>query len=296
VCEKFNQRHFSVNGTPTGKSFYNFADWAYSVVETPFVRGVAMEYLFVQHLLENADEIALHHVKRVTQYVPRSGDLRKSAEEFYSTQMHGDVFDLQLHWGVTFEFKTTGSPETWRIRKTQQWNAYNGRPTKKFIFPAQYYILAEFGEDSIRRSDNLIEFDGIKFWVRTGRELDSFGSDSVDYTKFTSGLNSCEFSELTSTLRKALDTEYKLVREKMQQPDSWQAELPGAKEPGVTYIPFFLDGMETYPLSWYRQAGDELVAHRPISNPWKKGQDVDWRDWEILGIKYDASFLEDDER
>ncbi|WP_155846309.1 hypothetical protein [Agrobacterium sp. 10MFCol1.1] len=288
-------RTFSVNGTTTGKSFYDFADWAYSVVETPFVRGVAMEYLFVQQLLEHADEIALNRVEKVTRCKPRPGDLRKSAEEFYSTQMHGDVFDLQLHWGVTFEFKTTGSPETWRIKKTQQWNAFNGRPTRKFVFPAQYYVLAEFGERSIASDEDHIAFGGVKFWVRTGRELDDFGGDSVSYKKFTSGVDPCAFSDLPSVLRQAVDREFSLVKDKMKQPDVWKIDYPGPTQQGVTRIPFYFDGKMNYPLMWYNQSGEDLTENCPITYPWKNGETIGWRDWEVLGLKYDTSFLPDDE-
>ncbi|MBB4116429.1 hypothetical protein FHT80_005803 [Rhizobium sp. BK226] len=116
---------FSIDGKTTKYDFISFWGWAYHNVDTPLLRGVLVEYLIVNFLIDHACRVVGPRIRLLTYDEPTQADLEKSLNPFYSYQPHGDLFDLQLHWGVTIEIKSTYNVETGSLKKTQWWGPIN---------------------------------------------------------------------------------------------------------------------------------------------------------------------------
>jgi hypothetical protein len=290
MSSKHDLQQFQINGMPTGENFSSFCEWAFSNMDVPFIRGVAIEYLLVQHLLKHADKIAADRVEAVTPERPKEGQLAASAARSFGKQIHGDVFDLQIHWGVTFEFKTTASKDTWRLHKTQRWNVYSRRSVSEWVYPAQYYVLAELDRGSITNDASSINFDGVKFYARSGRSLDAFPTESVSFMQFTNGIEACFFEGLSQVLHDLLEVEYEVVKVKMKDANRWSTGTPNRLFNGGEVIPFFLEGRSGRRPVWLQQSGTgwETVGLM-MSDLWRADAEIGWRDWETAGLKYDNS-------
>jgi hypothetical protein len=125
---------FSVDGANTKYNFKSFWKWSYYNVDTPLLRGVLIEYLVVSTLLDHSARVVSKRISDLTHDTATQKALRKSLSPFYSYQPHGDLFDLQLHWGVTIEVKSTENLETGRLHKTHWWGPINKRDNGPKLF------------------------------------------------------------------------------------------------------------------------------------------------------------------
>ncbi|MCI0998165.1 hypothetical protein HWD95_30130, partial [Pseudomonas corrugata] len=136
---------FSMGDAITPYTANDFWQWAFSNMNVPVLRGVLIEYLVAKKLIAHCDDIVGDTVRALTTYTPRKGDLTRSIEKHYQVQPHGDVFDLQLTWGVTLEIKSTASPDNWRLNKTCRWNIMQDRNVNEVVLPTQFYIVVQKG-------------------------------------------------------------------------------------------------------------------------------------------------------
>lgn len=275
----------------TEYSFENFIKWAYSQIDTPTIRGVLIEYLVVECLLKNAVHIA---GERIAEYEGCKKIDEKSFEKclrkHYGYQPHGDIYDFQLHWGLTFEIKSTMSRKNWTLDKTCRWNVSDDKLTKAKIFPAQYYILAEMPDQRAENTDGEINFGDVRFYVRTGRELDEItakkkngaGSQWVTFLQFIRDTPSCSIAGLPDQVRDAINREIAIVNSKIRK----GASLKSTKNEGMPLV--FETEVKKQILRRLAKTNDrwEVCGYR--TNPWKKDEAVDWRDWEGAGFKYDT--------
>ncbi|WP_460084785.1 hypothetical protein [Pseudomonas sp. H2_G03] len=121
------QTRFSFADVGTAYTAKDFWTWAFSNMEVPVLRGVLIEYLVARHLIAHNDAIVGDTVRSLTTETPGPGDLTKSIERFYRQQPHGDVFDLQLTWGVTLEIKKHGVAKQLADQENQSLELYRGQ-------------------------------------------------------------------------------------------------------------------------------------------------------------------------
>lgn len=287
----------SIENVPTGYGMFGFWTWAYSNIHVPLLRGVLIEYLIIQILIDNALTIVGSRIRSLTADCPKDGDLQESLSPFYSYQPHGDFFDIQLHWGVTIEIKSTLDTVRGSIKKKQWWGPLNGADTKGLkVFPAQYYILAELREV---QDQNTIDTNipGVRFYICKGRDLEretmraKKPTSSVSFKKVKEISVQCDFWALPNFLREFQDWDVALLKQKLDQdwiitpisPDERQRLkgrniIPVAEDVGGSIYTRWMDFTD--------RSGPTFVKDIEPP-PWKDGVEVDWRDWEAAGFRYE---------
>ncbi|WP_017527255.1 hypothetical protein [Pseudomonas fluorescens] len=291
------QTRFSFADVGTAYTAKDFWTWAFSNMEVPVLRGVLIEYLVARHLIAHNDAIVGDTVRSLTTETPGPGDLTKSIERFYRQQPHGDVFDLQLTWGVTLEIKSTASPNSWRIKKTSRWNCIEDKNLKQTVFPAHFYVLAHMADDAVIK-DGKLDLGAVVFHVRTGREMDALAGthESVGFSTFVgegAGVRSCSFDQLPDVLLALQTQRLADIRAKML-PD-WQLE-PFKHSQDQVYLPLAVEQDGKVEACWYIEfkyelggkKGRRVVPLKPIHSCWLPGVIPDWRDWEAAGFCYVA--------
>ncbi|MDP9759361.1 MULTISPECIES: hypothetical protein [Agrobacterium] len=291
---------FSIGGKRTKYSFVSFWKWSYYNVDTPLLRGVLIEYLVISILLENAARVVFKRVRDLTHDTITQKAIRKSLSPFYSYQPHGDVFDLQLHWGITIEIKSTENLETGRLHKTHWWGPINQRDNGSKLFPAQYYILAELvapeGSETEHHRKRKHELPEIRCYVCRGRDLEdaSAENESISYSRWAEiAGKSCSFFELPDVLgvlcdedTDALTNDKVTLGWKIPRPSSNQTPLPRGTD--RVYAPIAREEGTEIKLAWWdiTETPQELNA---IPTPWRDGVKPDLRDWEAAGFKYERA-------
>ncbi|MCL6702097.1 hypothetical protein [Pseudomonas sp. T1.Ur] len=280
---------FTFGNSATPHTANDFWQWAFSNMDVPVLRGVLIEYLVAKKLIADNDSIVGDTVRALTTYTPRKGDLTRSIEEFYQVQPHGDVFDLQLSWGVTLEIKSTRSPDNWRLNKTCRWNIIDDKNLKEAVFPAQFYILAQM-DSQVSFNDSALDLGTITFHVRTGEELDILASkqQSLGFTKFVgdeNGRRSCSYEQLPALLFGLLAERLARVQSKLIP--GWKLK-PLARE--GKFMPLAVEIAGTVEAGWYWQVEVKgkwtAVLIEPIPSPWLPDETPGWRDWEAAGFAY----------
>ncbi|WP_434605873.1 hypothetical protein J3P80_11975 [Pseudomonas sp. D2-30] len=280
---------FSFGESATPHTANDFWQWAFSNMNVPVLRGVLIEYLVARKLIANNDDIVGDTVRTLTTYTPRKGDLTRSIEQFYQVQPHGDVFDLQLSWGVTLEIKSTASPDTWRLNKTCRWNIIEDKNLKEAVFPAQFYILAQM-DSQVNFTDSALDLGSIKFHVRTGEEMDTLAAkyQSLGFTKFVGEVpnqRTCQYDELPVVLSELQSKRLARVRKKLL-PD-WKLE-PLAR--AGNFMPLAVEMAGYVEAGWYEEVQVQgkwtAVRIAPIASPWLPDETPGWRDWEAAGFAY----------
>ncbi|KAF1027487.1 MAG: hypothetical protein GAK37_02429 [Pseudomonas sp.] len=276
---------FSFDSQQLEYSVEEFWSWAFSSITTPVIRGVMVEFILAQHLIDQADQIVRKRVLDLTHQVPALGQIAKGLRDTYGSQPHGDVFDLQLTWGVTIEIKSTSNRDTWRLNKTCRWNMAKDKNKAEKIFPAQYYILAVVENDPQAGLTHL-NLPDAEFYVCSGRTLDTnikASQKSVGFSKFSKYSVRCDFRNLVPTL-------YELQRQEHERVS--KLLIAGWKQPNPpsftsTFYPLAVETNGAVTSGWY--AGSNGTVHNvmPLHHPWAKGVTPDWRDWEAAGFKYE---------
>lgn len=294
-----HKNRISIKGKPTGYSLGTFWKWAYSNIDVPLLRGVLVEYLIVQKLIDNALHIAGPRICALTHDTPKGNDLKKSLSPFYSYQMHGDWFDLQLHWGVTIEIKSTFDVSQGKVEKKEWWGPINGADKKgPKVFPAQYYILAEVERESERHhyGTNLPK---MTCYVLRGRDLDRAAvkncreTSSVSFKIWTDIAKKCSFDELPGVLRELQDFDVAELQKKLRP--NWKinrSTRAGSRKAhdGRKVIPVAEETESGMCLRWVDRTDPSPQNHKPlrkIIRPWRREAVVDWRDWEAAGFRYE---------
>lgn len=271
---------FSLGTIQTPYKASGFWGWAFSNMSVPMLRGVLIEYILVQHFIENIDYLVGHTVRTLTTWHPDKGDLEKSIRQHYASQPHGDVFDLQLTWGTTCEFKTTRAPKTWSISKTTYWNPLKDANCWTYGFPAQIYILAVL-ESEAKLTGNVLDLGALNFYIRTGRELDkSVGKrQSARFSDFSENQPvTCTFNDLIEKIAEIQKTRLTEILEKIEP--GWKLDhsaYPNAYPLAVA----FPDRVQA---GFYEKDTKELIE--VINVPWRTSTKPSWRDWEQVGFQY----------
>ncbi|MCV4287765.1 hypothetical protein OH708_07590 [Pseudomonas capsici] len=280
---------FSFGDATTPYTASDFWGWAFSNMNVPVLRGVLIEYLVSQSLIAQCGKIADDTVKALTTFEPKEGDLTKSIQQHYQVQPHGDVFDLQLIWGMTLEIKSTASPHNWRLNKTCRWNILKDKNLVEKVFPAQYYILAHIDSDVGFNESNL-DLGAVTFHVRTGRELDELAgtAQSIGFSKFVGDETKrpgCRFEGLAEQLLQLQTQRLALVQKNMLP--GWKlAPIPGREKDNLLPLAIEKSGevqpfwsVKVIPLK-------RVVPFETITSPWRPDFTPDWRDWEAAGFSY----------
>lgn len=263
----------------------DFWHWAFSSITTPVIRGVMIEYIISQYLMDEADTIVLDRVKDLTRSNPAPGQIKQSLMAFYGTQPHGDVFDLQLTWGVTVELKSSSNTDNWRLHKTCRWNQAANKNIREKVFPAQYYILAVMQAPPVIHSTTL-DLAGLQFYVCSGRTLDEqvdARAASVGFSKFAKCSVKCDISQLARTLYDVQAKEHRRVRGLLMP--GWK--IPSAPIAAGTRLPLAIESASGVDCAWYEDDGAGLKWLADIDVAWKPHARPDWRDWESAGFKYE---------
>jgi len=312
LCKKL-----AVNGVPTGRRFWDFVKWFYGQIETPVIRGSVFEYLLVDHLIQNAALIAGSRISfHWGAPAPSQEDLEQSLDRYYNKQPHGDVFDVQLHWGLTVEIKTTAS-EQWSIEKTSNWDIWIDQNLDEKGFQAQYYILAKLDSAEVVQKTDLIDFSKVKFYVLSGRELDKkVGKNkSIGLNRFVHGLSAFNLSKLAFELQKVANYEMDRIKDKFNP--GWGGLSYKKENDGC--IPIARDTPSGISRAWYRLSRDQLetdkvneeinkiskelgkveilrkkrelcnrlwIKSEEIPDPWIDGYKPSPRDWAVAGLIY----------
>lgn len=245
-----------------------------------------VEYALVQHILFHAPLIAGERVATLTRDDPT--ELRKSLERYYSTQIHGDVFDLQLHWGITFEIKSTTDPSKVSLHKTVAWGPSAGVNASLTTYPAQYYVIALMKND-IEMRDGGLHFDDIDLYVSSGRQIDKLarGQKSIRFSKIIKGRKAVSFSSLWKALKEEIDADLKMITEKLE-PNWKRPKLEIDQVDGVQYIPTAMEYKDCVTLGWMQVSPDSSASQvAKIEWPWKPGVKPSGRDWEAAGFCYE---------
>ncbi|MGO7817612.1 hypothetical protein ACC684_10035 [Rhizobium ruizarguesonis] len=284
MTDRLVDAKFFIENNDCARSFNDFVDWTYTHMDVPVVRGAVIEYLVVQHLLDNAEAIAGDRIKTLTGSRPSQAQLMTSLEPIYGAQPHGDLFDLQLHWGVTVEIKSTTSRTNWRMSKTEDWNLWTGKSSKAKNFQAQYYILAEMGNDSIVRHELNVNIENIKFFVLSGRELDVRSKKkSIGFNAFTKGIGPCKIGQLADRLKAVVDSEYTNLSDILIE--GWSIPSPNeVPSKGELLVPFAVQDGSNFSCAWFRGVVGKWRKVCDIPTPWKNPVQAGARDWATIGL------------
>ncbi|MCP1518478.1 hypothetical protein J2Y74_002788 [Pseudomonas migulae] len=276
---------FSFDNQSLAYEVGDFWSWAFSNITTPVIRGVMIEFILARYLIDQVDDIVLERVLDLTRQTPCRGQLTEGLEPFYSNQPHGDVFDLQLTWGVTIEIKSTSNPENWRLNKTCRWNMAKDKNKIEKVFPAQYYILAVV-EKAPDVSPTHLDLSAAEFYLCSGRTLDKnikASQKSVGFKKFSKISMRCEFSKLVDVLYELQHQEHQRVRQLLVP--GWKQSLPPSFK--SNFKPLAVEASGKVTGVWYEDSNGSLINPKPISVGWVKGVKPDWRDWEAAGFKFE---------
>lgn len=302
IFDNYFFRKFSIGGVRTKYTFRSFWRWAYYNVDTPLLRGVLVEYILVRTLIDNAATVVSNRISELTHDTPTQKALEKSLSPFYSYQPHGDLFDLQLHWGVTIEIKSTESLKGGYLHKTHWWGPLKKRDIGPKLFPAQYYILAELvtleGSEHERGRRRKTELPEIRCYICRGRDIENeakeAGNESFSYAKWRELAGaSCSLSDLPASLGSLCNDDTVTLRRQKLKPD-WKMPRPSFdgqpmhRDTGSVYVPIAYEDGTDMVLSWW----DFTVEPKkldPIPYPWRCGIKPDLRDWEAAGFKYERA-------
>ncbi|KTC35409.1 hypothetical protein AO265_36320 [Pseudomonas sp. ABAC61] len=260
-----------------------FWTWAFANLQAPFLRGLLIEYLLCQYLIDHAEQIAGVLVERFTWENPYPDHLSQSLRESFKHQHQGDVFDLQLTWGLTIEIKSTASPKSWRLGKTACWNLLQDRNLKRKGFQAHFFILAELSQP-LRENQEAIVFDNTRFHVLSRHDLEALAGhkEQVTFEQFTqrslSRQQTCDYLHLPSTLQALVDQRFELACTRVEP--EWKMPLP--PEPGA--FPLAVEKNGRIHAGYY--CGKTLKLLRRIPVLWRPGVEPTWNDWELIGLRY----------
>lgn len=298
-----------INGEPTGRRFADFVNWFYDCIDTPVLRGTVLEFLLVDYLIKNAALIAGDRMSFHTGFpVQSQKSLEKSLRKYYATQPHGDVFDVQLHWGITVEIKTTSSTD-WSIAKTSSWDIWIDENLKDVSkgFQAQYYVLAKLDGDGVKKNLTSVDFGNLDFYVLSGRELDQRANgNSIGLNRFLDGLTPCNISNLAAETGRVVNAELERIQAKFC-PD--RIRLSYQQEGCIPIARHTSDGIQC---AWYKMPTDReaieevtkalgnnaaLKQKRDLYGQlWEKREEISWpwvdtydpspRDWAVAGLLY----------
>lgn len=221
--------------------------------------------------LGHAEQIAGCLVERFTRQNPYPDHLSKSLSKSFEQQHQGDVFDLQLTWGLTIEIKSTASPKSWRLGQTACWNLLQDRNLKRKGFQAHYYILAELSQP-LREEQGAIVFDDTRFHVLSRQDLETLAGDKgyVTFKQFTrlslSRQQTCTYPYLPSTLQALVKQRLALAHPRGEP--GWKLPLP--PEP------------EAFPLAV--ETKGRILQRIPVL--WSPGVEPTWNDGELIGLRY----------
>ncbi|ASE22713.1 hypothetical protein D3X12_24560 [Pseudomonas protegens] len=261
----------------------DFWSWAFSNARDPFLRGVLIEYLLCQHLISHAEEIAGKLVEHFTFQNPYPDNLSKSLRKSFEFQHQGDVFDLQLTWGLTIEIKSTASPKHWRINKTSYWNLLLDKNLKRKGFQAHYYVLAELTQ-SPRTDQGALTFENIRFHLLSRDDLEALAGtkNHVTFDQFSSlslaQKQTCDYQQLPFRLKALVNRRFALSLNQIER--GWKIPLPRVR--GAFPLAVEKDGV--IHAGYY--CGTSKKPLNRFDVPWRKGFTPTWKDWESVGLRF----------
>ncbi len=299
--------NFFLGSHDTQMNFEDYKNWAFSNVHTPVIRGSIIEFLLVRHLRERSHRIAGPTISKWTHDDSSGGKLNASTDPIYKNQPHMDTFDLQLHWGLTYELKSTDSPQNWTLPRTCRWSPFKRTHSSERVFPAQYYVLTLFKYDESEYNREL-NFPDPVFYIKTGHQLDidtkippekqtaenlklgkthynSIGFNNFVRNSIESSLDKIDVVLSRLALKEMVKQESNISEPwKIDQLERRQENRRDTSEEKRNFIPFaFADGK----CAWFEEVDGRLTQVKSISPPkWQREAEIGWRDWESVGFRF----------
>lgn len=301
------QHRLWVGGTDTGADINLFWEWAFWKVNTPMLRGVLIEFLLVKHLLDHANDVVGRRIRSLTRDIPDQEALRRSLEQFYVHQPAGDVFDLQLQWGVTVEIKSMTENDERALRSKSWWGSHSGLDKTQQVFAAQFYVVAVLPAHIDTKEDGVFVPD-LKCYVLSGADLDRLaqGRESVPFRQWRDIAGApCSYDEVYRRLYARQRTDLLAVKRKLFR--KWRMPLPSRfgkplvrryPDPNPrTLVPLASYDGKDMDLAWWDMTARDTAGHFRLDSipyPFKPDvADITWRDWESAGFRYDRKHPED---
>lgn len=274
---------FSFAAHDTQRSATQFWQWAFSDTQDPMLRGLLVEYLVCQHLIDHAEHIAGPQVRRFTQDDPYRGNLTRSLRRSFEFQHAGDVTDLQLTWGLTVEIKSTAT-QRWSLKKTQCWNWLTGRNLSRKAFQANLYILAELN-GTPQESGGKLDLGETRFHVLSREDLEELAGNrnQVGYKAYVQRSEehkqSCDYQQLPGVVQRLAHARFK------QACASVAAHWRLPDRPSGNAYPLAVQRNGVIEAGYY--CGEERTLLMPFTVAWQNGFTPDWKAWEALGMRFE---------
>lgn len=274
---RFQFDSVSIPGTAGG-----FWQWAMSNMHYPLLRGVLMEYLLSSHIRSHAHIIAKPAINNLTKYSAEAKGYKESLNRSNEYQHHGDFTDLQLHWGLHFELKSTVKGATSHIAKTRFYNPVDKSNSKRTEFVCPFYIFCELSQQP-EIIDNTLTFEGLTCYVIRGEDIETLpysGISGVSYkTIFDSGLTrKCSIAELPKALEGLVSERVDAVRKKLK------ADWVMPSQVSEKLMPLALAKNGTVSAGYWNPDSARLLSN--MTDIWADGITPTWRDWEAAGFHY----------
>ncbi|EJM56185.1 hypothetical protein [Pseudomonas sp. GM48] len=261
----------------------NFYQWALSNPKYPLIRGVLVEYMLSTYIRSHGNRIAKPAINELTHEKADGQSYKDSLDDDNQSQRHGDFTDLQLHWGLHFELKSTVRDARSYIAKTRFYDPihYHSSSRKEFVCP--FYIFFEMARPPEVIGNTLV-FEELAVYVIKGEDLERLehtARKGVSYkTIFNSDLTvQCRIEDLPQTLEELVVARVKSVQEKL---------TPGWKIPlghGNVLWPLALEVDGNVQAGYWNRLNHRLFEDM-TKNVWKDGIKPSWRDWEAAGFHY----------
>lgn len=269
----------SVNIHGTAVDFWK---WAMSNMHYPLLRGVLMEYLLNSYIRSNAHMIAKPAINNLTKYSAEAQGYTDSLNRSNEYQHHGDFTDLQLHWGLHFELKSTVKGASSYIAKTRFYNPADKNNSKRTEFVCPFYIFCELPQQP-EIIGNTLTFNGLTCYVIRGEDLETLpysGRKGVSYkTIFSSCLTKqCTIAELPKVLEGLVSRRVNAVRKKLRT--DWVMPPLSPKK----LMPLALAQNDKVSAGYWNP--DSARLHTNMTDIWAEGITPTWRDWEAAGFQY----------
>ncbi|SPO55682.1 conserved protein of unknown function [Pseudomonas sp. JV551A1] len=261
----------------------DFYQWALSNIRYPLIRGVLVEYLLSKYIRRHAPFIARPAINKLTWQDATVPAYRASLAEHNQTQKHGDFMDLQLHWGLHFELKSTMKGARSYISKTRFYDPIHLFNSTRSEFVCPFYIFCEMPEFPALIGKTLL-FKGMRCYVIKGEDLEQLRytpSKGVSYqTIFRSTrVVKCTIEELPHVLRDLVDARVTAVQGLLRP--GWTMRPPA---PGRSTMPLALE-TDGEVIAGYWNA-ETKGRESDMNAIWRDGACPTWRDWEAAGFHY----------
>lgn len=261
----------------------DFYQWALSNIRQPLIRGVLVEYLLSKHIRKHASLIARPAINRLTWQDASVPAYQASLAEHNQTQKHGDFMDLQLHWGLHFELKSTIRGARSYIAKTRFYDPIHCFNSTRSAFVCPFYIFCEMPEFP-ELIDNTLLFKGLQCYVIKGEDLEQLRYSKKKGVSYKTIFGSsravrCSVEELPLILRVLVDVRVTAVQGLLRP--GWAMQPP---QLGLPVMPLALETEGQVFAGYWNE--ESQMRESDMNTIWRAGVRPSWRDWEAAGFHY----------